>query len=746
MGKGGGQVTGYNYYMGIHFGLSHGPLDEYLETRAGDLTAWTGSQAVSGDIAIDAPTLFGGSQREGGLQGTLSIMMGEATQGVNAYLLAKQGSPQPAYRGVASAVYQGGLVGANNPYPKPWAHRVRRALKGWLNDAPWYSAKAAITLSNGAVGMNPAHMVYEVITNSNWGMGYPAGQINDANFRAAADQLYSEGFGLCFFWNRQDTIESFLQTLMDYIAGVLVSSPTTGLFELNLIRGGYTVSALPHYTADDVVELQSKEDASITGCTNEMVIRYFDPTLKNTQSIILQALGAIQSQGVVVSSVKDYPGIATSDLAARVAQRELQAVTVPLKRLTAKFNRKPYQLVPGKLFVLTFPGANLNAVVFRVGEVDYGQLKSASITITAIQDVFSMPSDTYIVGQTSGWTIPAPDPVAPTVYVGNEPGYRDLLMMLGRSSVAALPAGAGFAAIFVARPNGLQYSYQVWSAPPPYSAFVNRALAHFTPSGTVQSNLDPFDTSCTFLNLTDAPLIAAGQAAMLIDGTSFEIIRIDAINTSTGVATIARGCCDSVAAPHVAGVRAWFFDLLRGTDNVQYTATEVVELKPLTNASNGTLVIGLAPTISVTVAGRAELPYPPALPKINGTRYDLVGGVTGAFTLSWIERNRVTEGETLTDQTAATITPEAGTTYTIRVIDTAGPTLLATFTGITGTSQLINAGASTTLSIELESVCNGLTSLQHWAIPVVFTNASVGITDESSVQITDESGVDIFSE
>jgi hypothetical protein len=92
------------------------------------------------------------------------------------------------------------------------------------------------------------------------------------------------------------------------------------------------------------------------------------------------------------------------------------------------------------------------------------------------------------------------------------------------------------------------------------------------------------------------------------------------------------------------------------------------------------------------------------------------------------------------------VTPEAGTTYTIRVIDTAGPTLLQTFTGLTSTSQLINAGASTTLSIELESVRDGLTSLQHWAIPVTFTSDSQQITDESGVDLTDESGVLIFTE
>lgn len=753
MSQGGGQVTGYNYFMGIHFGLCHSLTpwpsatvhDGLFEIRGGDLTAWTGTQSSSGQIYINVPALFGGTQREGGLQGTLDVMMGDPTQGANAYLLAQQGAPQPGYRGITSLVYESGLVGSNNPYPKPWSFRVRRTTAGWAGGAPWYPTKAPITLSNGVVGQNPAHIVYECITNADWGMGYPSSQIDNTSFTAAADQLFSEGFGLCVLWNRSNSLQDFLQQIMDYIAGVLISSPTTGLFQLLLIRGGYDPSTLPVITVDNVDDLTEKEDSAISGCVNEMVITYFDPTIKNKQSVIVQALGAIQAQGVVVSTTKDYPGIATQDLAARVAQRELGAVSVPLKRIKIKTDRSAYQYVPGGLFVLNMNDAALNNVVFRIGEVDYGSITDGAIAITAVQDQFSLPTDTYLAPQTSGWVPPSNTPMAATIYHGFDAGYRDLFRAIGSTKLAALPAGDSYIAVAIARPNGLQFSYNLFTSAPPYSTFGDGGTDHFAPTATVLASLGDFDTSITLQSMIDKQLMLPG-AAVIIDGSSFEIVNVTAVDQTTGVATIARGCADTVPAPHSAGIRLFFTDGFLGSDSIAYTAAETIEAKPLTNSTGGQLPIASAPTLSIPLASRWELPYPPAFPTLNGTRWDLVATVTGAFTFGWRERNRITQADQLIDQTAATITPEPGTTYTLRAYDDGSNTLLETFTGLTGTSIGLNFAANVALRLELESVRGGLTSLQFQTVRTAFVSNSAGITDETGTQIDTESSVDIFTE
>lgn len=763
MGKS-AQVSGYLYYLGLHFGMSHGPVDEFIEIRAGDRTAWLGSQTSSGTIFINAPNLFGGPQKEGGIVGNFDVMMGEATQGANAYLSAVQGPPQPGYRGLLTGVFNGsgfigtlltgftqsGQIGANNPYPKAWSFRFRRALMGWSGGTAWNPTQATITLSSGVKGMNPAHIVYEVLTNPDWGMGYPSSALDLTVFAASAAQLFSEGFGLCLLWNRQDTIDSFLQTIMNYTAGVLVTSPVTGLFQFKLVRGGYDVSTLPVFTQSDIIELSEKDDSTLTGAVNELWVKYYDPIAKQEQSIALQALGSIQSQGVVVTDTRTYTGIATQDLAARVCQRDLQATTVPLKRLTAKFKRTAYLLTPGDVFVLSFPAAALASVVMRVGEVDTGTLLDGSITMSIMQDIYSLPSDTYVAPQVSGWIPPNNNPIAPVIFQGYEADFRTVYKVLGSATANALPPLVGYSGVLVGRPDSLCQSYALATEVGGAAFFAAEQAEQFAPTALLAISIGPFDTSMTLETLIDVAHKALPCAALILDGTSSEIVNVTAFNPSTLVATIGRGCVDTVSSGpagfgHAAACQIYFIDQAVGSDGEQYTFGETVHNKPLPNAPLGQLNIALAPDITVTITGRALLPYPPALPKINGTRFDTAAAPTGAFTLSWIERNRLTQADTMVDQGMATMSPEAGTTYTVRVYSSSA-VLLSTYAGITGTSQLINSGASDTLTLQLESVRAGFTSLEHWVIPVTFTNNSVGITDESGTQIDTETSVDIFSE
>lgn len=148
MGNNKKTTIGYWYRLLYHFGLGQGPLDSFLAFRAGDRNAWTGEQTSSGRIRVNAPNLFGGEKSEGGLSGDVDIMMGEADQMPNDYLAAHLGPEQPSYRGKASVVWRGGRYGAMNPYPKPASFKVRRVLKGWDNDEPWYPEKAPIPLGD----------------------------------------------------------------------------------------------------------------------------------------------------------------------------------------------------------------------------------------------------------------------------------------------------------------------------------------------------------------------------------------------------------------------------------------------------------------------------------------------------------------------------------------------------------------------------------------------------------------------
>jgi len=322
----------------------------------------------------------------------------------------------------------------------------------------------------------------------------------------------------------------------------------------------------------------------------------------------------------------------------------------------------------------------------------------------------------------------------------------------GASTANSLPPLVGYDGVLVSRPDSLCQSYALATEVGGATFFAANQNELFAPSALLAITIGPFATSMTLETLIDIQAAPLPCAALIVDGTSSEIVNVTAFNATTLVCTIARGCVDTVSGGpagfgHAAGVEIFFIDNYVGSDGEQYTATEVVHNKPLPNAPLGQLSISLAPDITCTIAGRALLPYPPAMPLINGTRYDLLTGpVTGAFTLSWIERNRVTQADTMVDQSMSSVTPEAGTTYTVRVYSSSA-VLLATYAGIATTSILINSGASDTLTLQLEAQCNGLTSMEHWVIPVTFTNNSVGmLTETGDTMITEGTSDQMFTE
>lgn len=79
-GGGGDYTAGFRYLFSLHMGICRGPVDEVVEIRVGDRTAWTGSVTGNGTQQVDAYDLFGGEDGEGGVQGSLEFMFGEDDQ------------------------------------------------------------------------------------------------------------------------------------------------------------------------------------------------------------------------------------------------------------------------------------------------------------------------------------------------------------------------------------------------------------------------------------------------------------------------------------------------------------------------------------------------------------------------------------------------------------------------------------------------------------------------------------------
>lgn len=166
------QTVGYWYRLLQAFGLCKGPIDALLEFRAGGRVAWREVVTESSRITVNAPNLWGGQKKEGGLLGQMDIQLGDGDQVANDYLQSRLGADQPTYRGKAMAVWRGGRWGAMNPYPKRSEFKLRRILKGWDDDVCWYPEKAAIEMAGGDVQLEGPGWEYQVETfvepNTEW--------------------------------------------------------------------------------------------------------------------------------------------------------------------------------------------------------------------------------------------------------------------------------------------------------------------------------------------------------------------------------------------------------------------------------------------------------------------------------------------------------------------------------------------------------------------------------------------------
>ena len=706
--------VGYRYLFGIHMGIGKA-IDELVAIEVGGKRAWTGSVTSNQRIRINAPELFGGDDGEGGISGSLDVMMGAPDQPVNSRLAAMLGGLVPAFRGVCTLFYDG-LVTSMNPYPKAWKMRVRRALTGW-DGGVWYPERCVIEMAGGAIkAMNPAHIIYESLTNRDWGGGMDRSRLNDASFRAAADVLHAEGFGLCLRWVRQDSLSTFVSHVLDHIGGNLFVSRQTGEFELTLVRDDYDPESLPLFDEDSGLLSITEDDNSATaGAANEVIIKWRNPIDNSNRQKRERSLAAIQAAGQQLSVTIEYPGIPTAELAGRVAVRDLRARSIGLKRFKVQLDRRGRNIKPGAPFRIRSLSRGIEVMVVRAGRFEDGTLADGKITITAMQDVFGLPATSMTPPQPGGWVPPdtAPAPVA--IRRLTEVTWRDLVQTIDAANLNLVDQTTAFIAALAIKPTSLSLGFALESRVGS-AAYVRVGQGDFCPTGLLVAGISSAETSIQLSAPDNLDMVEVGSAA-LIDN---EIVRVDAIDLETLIVTIARGCVDTVPAAHSAGARVWFFEDYVGGDPTEYSSGVSVQVRLRTVTSSGTLAPELAGTDTLALVGRQALPYPPGNLRLNGTSYPTE--VTGEVTVSVSHRDRLLQADQLIDTLQGDIGPEAGTEYRFRFYS--GTTLRRTvqqpdtsYTYLLGT-EISDGGPFNPLRVVVDSVRGGVYSLQAHDITV----------------------------
>lgn len=1069
-------TVGYRYYMGLHFGVCHGPIDALTEIRVGDRIAWTGEQTFSGSILVNSPSLFGGDKREGGVQGYADVLGGEETQGQNQYLADKIGGEDsstlvPNFRGIFSLVFRGGegagredgggLVTSNNPYVKPWAFKVRRILEGWggsitteetqysnevlfpwasveatgepracLNDheyrydpvgagpvSEWGDFETALALAEADLGyslgyymgwsstlgettiqfpfatnpgeaeilelhfnhveptqgyfevlqgsgptlgsrfadtgiiansepiywtgeyaiggagfdagiwiltptnvdpfpgiteilgsagasypsgafmwriesgviqarrkirapdepcfprceepfpnyqfdstycvigdvavkknpyvltagnfkvlslyatggapsevtvyplnptlpeghpnyndeaywtaarnaailagysvpstyseagnggpttfprlvteayvrdagsitfgdpweagiaqigdcMNPAHIIYQCLTDPDWGMGYPEAQIDEANFLEAAQALFDEGFGLCLIWNQQSTIEEFVQLVLDHIGAVYYADPRTGFFKLKLIRDDYEESDLPLYDETNILSLDSFQRGGYGETVNEVSVVYTDATTDKEAAITVQDLANIQAQGAVVSQTKQYPGITDGDLAARVAQRDLLAGSTPLAKIVITVNRDAWDTVPGDVVKVSWDKLGLSSVICRVLKVNTGTLTDGAITLELAEDVFGLPDSSYSQQEDNGWVEPdnTPDDVSPADAF--EIPYWDLVRDLSAGDLAALDADTAYIGTLGVQGAPVELEYRIWSRIDT-GDFEDAGTGPFSPGAFAVGAITQSQTVIPYTGAVNLDLVDLNSRAQIGTGRSAEYVLVTAKDTDAGEITVSRAILDTTPQSHAANAPIFFIEETNaGFDPTERATGETTELRLTAISSSGESDLDDATTLEVTPDQRQYRPYPPGNVTVNGEAFpaEIVSAdnPSESLVVTWAHRDRIQQTATYIEQDEGNIGPEAGTTYTIRIYDTSDESLQYSATGLTDTAHSIELSGVFNARLELTSVRDGVESWQPQTRTFDYIGSALLLTEDEDRIITED--------
>jgi hypothetical protein len=586
--------------------------------------------------------------------------------------------------------------------PSDWLAEttVGNDLYDQVNHAIWTSHSGHVTirfLDKGELDANPAHIIYECLTNTDWGMGSPSSLIDVDSFETAGVTLFNEPLGLSLLWTKQAAIQDFVQEILNHINGVVYVDPQTGLITLTLIRGDYDPDDLP--IIDQSTAMLTNFGRKLWGdIVNEINVTWTNPDNEQDETVTVQDLASIATQGGIVSDSRNYYGVRYAQLAKALAARELRSAGAPLATFQAEVDRSFYFLRPASVLKVNWPEYGLSEIVARVTSIDYGKPGDPSIKISLIEDVFGLDVGDYEDPPASAWEDPSEQPAAMTEQQAITMPY----MFAANATVTLADAVYPdvLAGVFGATDSTDAYSYELWGevtlsdgSTEWQNLTTNNILAYGELSGPLVA--EAASAGVTFASLVGAasPSVPGFAIIGAGDETETEIAHLTAF--SGGAYTLDRGVLDTVPRAWAAATPVWFIaedSLIE--DPTTRSAGEVAEYRLRTRTSQGLLPFYMAPLLTYTLTERPWLPSRPAKAEIGGVQFnDLATPVNmiGAslVPVSWANRNRLTEDSQVLAWTDSDVTPETDQTTTLTVLKIDGTTVLDTITGLTGTSHNI---------------------------------------------------------
>lgn len=638
------QTVGYRYHIGFQLDYCLGTVSEVKRIWYGPDILVDTPQVGSGTIAIDEPEFLGGEDLgAGGLVGNLSFRDGSQTS-ANTYL--DSGGHQsisgetPQYRGIVQLIWEGGLIGTSTSV-KAFIPELVRIPDGLDLATPRLgvnNVNAHIVNDDDA---NPANWIYEILTDSRWGLSEPGASINLDSFREAGGTWALEGNGISMVIDSQRDALEILQEVERQTDSYLYFDQADKQWKINLVRGGYTIASEPQITDANALEVESFTRAGWEDTTNEVRIGYADRAKEYGETFATAHDGANWSlQGErAVTATEQYPGVKDATLANAIAWRSLRTLSFPIARVSVRVDRTFYSLVPGDIVGYSSARLGLTQMPMRVQRINYGTLDDSNITLELVQDLFEATAGSYADPAGTGWTaptanlvaIPAAESVvieAPRALIVRDPDNVSPVLP-NRVFAGASYQGDGAVDFRIHQDASGSYIEDGTVSGFLFLGELNAALGAGTSNPTSVGETITLDTS-NFDSETDIFNSFTIGAADEDTGVSLvNLIYIDgeflAVQSASDggtdlvdLDTVYRGMLDTVPKDHASGTKVFMVMEASGLSETQLGNTESFNVKLRSRGFDGSeLTESAATTIALTFEDRYRAPYPPTNLELN---------------------------------------------------------------------------------------------------------------------------------
>ncbi len=436
-------------------------------------------------LRVFAPFLFGGGAPagSGGVIGDMDFYWGTTTQTANSTLTSWMGRTPPGYRGLAYAVLHNGIVFQGvDPFIAPLAGF-------YVGDDPTQKSMYFVLQRNpsGLLGpdtaevgddgdANAAEAIWEIITDTTWGLAQDPADYDRASFEAAALVLFDEQLGVSFTIDSDTTAGEKIQDILKHIDGELYRDPTTGLIALRLYRADYSDAP------GEILELEEGEN-----CTDVEVSRALPSEIVSSIKVnytsasqgystrgedVQNAAAYMLIGGRKITDSVDLPFLTNATNAHKAGQRLLRAKTLELRKVSLKATRSAYPLAKGSPFAVRAPSKGLDRAIFRVVDLDQGRLEDGEIAIDGVEDVFSIAG--ALTRPSTGSQAPAvPAPGSTANHLIITPSQSQTAGVGTLTITIDDPDGVVTEVAFQVRAGGVAGAGYVADAAAPYEATVN---------------------------------------------------------------------------------------------------------------------------------------------------------------------------------------------------------------------------------------------------------------------------------